>query len=327
MTLIELRCLLAIVDAELNISTAAQRMHGTQPSLSRHLKQLEDELGFQLFTRHGRCLAGITPGGQEVIRVARRIVSDAASLRAYAANLRGDTSGELVVATAQTYARHVLPPVLARLVKRYPRLNVRIQTLGEGECFDRQAHHDADIVLVSTAGDRAPEGVALPLFRWKRVVLVERTHPLACLGRAPSLAEMAQFSLVTYEASRRPESTLRCVLEQAGLRARFACSAQDADLIKVYVRAGLGVGLVAELAIEPADHKDFVVLPADPVLPECIAWAQLPGGRVMRDYTVDFIRLLAPQLDALDIRRRFEGTAAPVWPVPRQWAGEAAFAA
>lgn len=327
MTLTELRYLLAIVDADLNISAAAQRVHGTQPSLSRSLKQLEDELGFQVFTRHGRSLADITPAGREVIEIARRIVADAASLRTYAANQRGDTSGELALATARTYARHVLPPLLSILVDHYPNLDVQIQGLGEGEVFERLSHNDVDIALVSTAGERMPEGIAIPLFTWRRVVLVERSHPLASLGRAPTLAELGRYPLVTYDASRRPESTLRLAMGQVGMEPRFACSAQDADLIKVYVRAGLGVGLVAELAIEAKDHDDFCVLPADPALPACISWALLPSGRVARDYTLDLIRLLAPQLDTRDIRRVLEGSSVAEWPTPREWARPGALAA
>ncbi|MGH8086264.1 MAG: LysR substrate-binding domain-containing protein [Lysobacter sp.] len=321
MTLTELRCLLAIADAELNISAAAQRVHATQPSLSRNLKQLEDELGFQLFTRHGRALVDITPAGRDVIGMARRIVGEAASLRAYAANERGETSGDLTLATAQTYARHVLPPLLGQLVKQYPRLNIRLQGLGEGEPFERLLHNEVDIALVSTAGNRVPDGIALPLFTWQRVVVAERTHALAQLGRGPTLAELAACSLVTYDASRRPESTLRRALAHAGLEARFACSAQDADLIKIYVRAGLGVGLIADLAIEPHDREEFAVLPADPALPACIAWALLPAGRVVRDYTLDFIHLLAPQIDTCDIRRVLAGDAAPAWPEPPEWTG------
>jgi LysR family transcriptional regulator, cys regulon transcriptional activator len=327
MTLIELRCLLAIVDADLNISAAAQRLHATQPSLSRQLRQLEDELGFQLFARHGRCLSGITPEGREVIRMARRIVGDAASLRTFAANLRGDASGEIVLVAPQTYARHVLPPVLSRLVERYPQLDVRIQTLGEGATFERQSLPDADLVLVSTAGDRVPAETALPLFRWRRVVIVRRGHPLSRLGRAPSLAELAAWPLVTYEASRRPQSTLCRALDQAGLQARFACSVEDADLVKAHVRAGLGVGLVAELAVEPGDREEFVVLPADPVLPECIAWAILPAHRLMRDYTVDLIGLLAPQLAAADIRGALGQPDPATMAPPAPWVGRAAFVA
>ncbi|GAB3346708.1 LysR substrate-binding domain-containing protein [Marilutibacter aestuarii] len=319
MTLKELRCLLAIVDAELNISAAAEIMHASQPSLSRHLKLLEDELGFQILMRHGRSISGITPAGQEVIRLARRVVNDVASIRAYAANVRGEETGDLVLTTPQTYARHVLPPVLSTLIQRYPRLNVRIQNMGEGAAPERACDNGGDMMLVSTAGDRVPPGVALPLFRWKRMVLVPRGHALARLDRPVALGELARHALVTYESSRRSDSSLCRALSDAGLRARFACSAEDADLIKVYVRAGLGVGLVGELALEPADHQEFVVLPADPALPECVAWAILPTGRVVRDYALDLIQLLAPQLDVDDIRRAVDGSARPAWPRPRLW--------
>lgn len=320
MNLMDLQYLLAIVDADLNISAAAQRVHGSQPNLSRHLKQLEDELGFPLFTRRGRSLTGISPGGREVIRIARRIVADAARLRVYAARLRGDPSGEFTLATAQTYARHVLPPLLAQLVALHPGLNVRLYGLGEGEDYERPATGNVDLVLLSAAGDAAPAGTrAVPLFSWRRVVIVPRGHPLAGLGRAPTLAEMAAYALVSYDASRRPESTLCRALARAGLGVRFACSAPDADLIKTYVRAGLGVGLMAELAVEPDDHREFVVLPADPALPGCTAWAAPGDGCEPRECTLDLIGLLAPQLERDDVRRYLAGEAAQSWPPPPRW--------
>ncbi|KAB8188227.1 LysR family transcriptional regulator [Lysobacter maris] len=323
MTLKELRCLLAIVDAELNVSAAAQVLHATQPSLSRLLKLLEEELGFQLFVRHGRSLAEVTPAGHEVIRIARRIVGDVANIRAYAANVRGGNSGDLLLAMPQIYARHVLPSVLSELVRRYPRLNVHIQTTAEGESLERQMLGSGDMILVSTAGDGVPPGHAIPLFTWKRVVLVPQTHPFAHLDRALTLPELASEALVTYEASRRRDSSLRRALEQAGLEARFACSAQDAGLIKAYVRAGLGIGLVGELAVEDEDCETFAVLECDPALPECVAWALLPPGAVIRDCALQLIQLLAPQLDPQQIRQVLEDGKRPLWPDPRPWRGGA----
>lgn len=318
MTLTELRCLVAIVDADLNISAAAQQTHSTQPVLSRHLKQLEDELGFQVFARRGRSLVAITPAGEEVLAIARRVVADVGSLRSYAANHRGDRSGDLLLATTQTYAKHVLPPVLAILLRRYPELSVHVSPLGEGEVLPVISHNRADLALVSTAGDQVPEGLAIPLFRWRRVVIVKPAHPLARSGRAPSLAELAEWPLVTYETSRRPQSSLNRALAGIGAEARFACSTLDADLIKAYVRAGVGVGLAAELSIEPGDEQDLRVLPADPALPECVAWALLPPGRILRDYTLELIQLLAPQVEPLEVRRAMGGDP-PVWPEPRSW--------
>lgn len=319
MTLTEFRCLVAIVDAGLNISAAAETMHASQPSLSRHLKQIELTLGFQIFTRHGRQLVGITPAGQRVVESARRIVSEVESLRSYAANQRGDITGDLHITAPETYARHVLPAVLAKLMERYPDLSVRLHPVGEGEPIRPADKNNADLVLLSTAGDHVPEGVAVPLFRWRRVVLVPIGHPLSHLRDGVDLATMAQWPLVTYESSRRPHSTLCEVMEAQDLEPHFSCSAQDAGLIKAYVRAGLGVGLVAELAITQSDHEHFVVLPADPAIPDCTAWAILPEGRVLRDPAVDLIRLLAPQLDAIDIRRASEGMQPETWDTPETY--------
>jgi DNA-binding transcriptional LysR family regulator len=133
------------------------------------------------------------------------------------------------------------------------------------------------------------------------------------------LADLAAWPLVTYDASRRPESSLVRALESAGLRPRFACSTHDADLIKTYVRAGIGIGLLAELAVDAADREEFAVLDVDAALPDCIAWAVLGEGRVLRDCTLDLVRLLAPQLDPSDVRRALRGEPPSAWPEPPRW--------
>lgn len=316
LTLTGLRCLVEIVEANLNISVASHALHLSQPCVSRHLKQVEDALGFRVFARRGRNLVDVTPAGLQAIEVGRRVVQDIDGLRSFAANTRGEVSGDLSIAAPQTYALHVLPPVLARLRERYPGLSVSLRTLGEGERVRPSEHRSCDAVVVSTAGGEVPAGVAVPLFRWTRVVIVERTHPLALRGTTVSLADLGAWPLVTYEASRRPGSSLRRVLARAGLQPRFSCSAHDADTLKAYARAGLGVGLVAELALGPADREHFAVLPVDPALPDCTAWAVLPSDRVLRNPTVDLVRLLAPQVDAADLRRAVQGMPPEYWPEP-----------
>lgn len=319
MTLTGLRCLVGIVDADLNISAAAAVLHMSQPCVSRQLKQVEETLGFHVFARRGRSLLEVTPAGREVVEAARRIVREIDGLRRYAANARGEAGGELVIAAPQTYALHVLPPVLATLLQRYPELSVRVQPLGEGQRVCAADHDRCDLVVVSTAGTAAPDGIALPLFRWQRVVIAPHGHALAAQAGPVSMAQLARWPLVTYESSRLRESSLCRTLGRAGLVPRFSCSAHDADTLKAYVRAGLGVGLVAELSITPADSEDFVVLQADPALPECLAWAVLPRGRVLRNPTLDLLRMLAPALDEAQIRRASEGMPPERWPEPRRY--------
>jgi LysR family transcriptional regulator, cys regulon transcriptional activator len=316
MTLTGLRCLVQIVDANLNITAASEALHLSQPCVSRHLKQVEDALGFRVFARRGRTLMDITPAGTQAIEVARRVVQEVDGLRSYAANARGDLAGELSIAAPQTYALYVLPPLLRRLRELYPDLGVSVLTLGEGERVRPLEHCRCDIVLASTAGHETVEGasIAIPLFRWKRVVIVRRDHPLARQRTPVTLAQLAACPLITYEASRRPGSSLRRVLGAAGLQPRFSCSAHDTDTLKAYARAGLGVGLVAELSLSAADRRQFAVLAVDPAVPDCTAWAVLPEGRVLRDPTRDLVRLLAPQLDAGALRRASQGTPPAQWP-------------
>ena len=318
MTLTQLRYLVAIADAELNITLAATRVHATQPGLSKQLKQLEDELGFLLFVRKGRSLESVTPAGQEVIARARRVLAEANNIRTYAANQRRESQGQLVLTTTHTQARFVLPPAVARIKQDYPQVSVHLQQAAESDALDLLSQGDADIAIVSTAGAAPAAGVAVPLYRWRRLLLVPREHPLGKDGRAPDLAALAGLPLISYESSVRESSSLRRAFAGQGLEPDIALTALDADLIKTYVRAGLGVGLLAEMAVSAAD-SDLRALPAPRQIPECTAWAVLPRDRVLRDYALELVHVLAPQIDKRDLRRVLDGNQDPAWPEPPSW--------
>jgi len=320
MTLTQLRYFAAIADAGLNITVAAERVHATQPGLSKQLKQLEDELGFLLFARKGRSLESLTPGGQQVLAHARRLLNEAGNIRSYAANQRRDSAGRLVLATTHTQSRFVLPPAIAKVKQAYPQVSVHLQPSADGEVLESLARGEADFALVSTAGDAPGGGIAVPLYRWKRQVLVPLGHALAAAGGAPTLAQLAAYPLVSYESSIRPDSSLRRAFAAAGVEPQWAMTARDADLIKTYVRAGLGVGLLAEMAVSATDDSDLCVLPAPATIPECIAWAVLPRERVLRDYALALLQALAPQLDRHDLHQVLAGNVAPDWPAPPDWA-------
>ena len=319
MTLTQLRYLVAIADSGLNITQAAERVHATQPGLSKQLKQLEDELGFLLFARKGRSLEAVTAAGAQVLAHARRVLAEAANIRSYAANQRRESHGRLVLATTHTQARFVLPAAVAQVKRAYPQVSVHLQPTADGEVLDTLARGEADFALISTAGETPAGGIAVPLFRWQRKVLVPRSHPLAASEGAPTLAQLAAHPLVSYESSNRHDSSLQRAFAAAGLAPQIAMTARDADLIKTYVRAGLGVGLLAEMALGAADRGDLRALPAPAAIPDCIAWAVFPRERVLRDYAVELLHAVAPQLDRRDLRRVVEGNQAPGWPTPPAW--------
>ena len=318
MTLTQLRYLVAIADSGLNITLAAERVHATQPGLSKRLRQLEDELGFQLFARKGKSLDAVTHAGQHVLERARIILAEAANIRAIAANLRNETRGELRIATTHTQARFALPAAIGALNRRYPQVSVHLQPGRDGEVLAQLEAGHVDLAVISTAGAPPPAGIALPAYRWQRVIVAPQGHPLGEHGQPPTLAGLAALPLVSYDSSLKPDSSLRRAFEAAGLQPQIAMTAGDADLIKTYVRTGLGIGVLAEMAMLDSD-TDLRALPAGHLFPQCTTWIVLRRESVLREYVLEFIAQFAPQLDRRDVVRTLAGAAPGEWPAVPHW--------
>lgn len=320
MTLIQLRYLIAIADAGLNITLAAEHVHATQPGVSNQLRQLEDELGFQLFTRRGKSLATITPFGHRVLERARGIMAEVGNINAIAADLRDEARGELRIATTHTQARFVLTSAIAGLSQRYPGVSVHLQPVRDGEALELLESGRADMAIVSTAGAPPQGGIALPAYRWNRLVLTPLGHPLASKQHTPTLRELSQLPLISYDSSSAPESSLRQAFVTAGLEPRIVMTASDADLIKNYVRAGLGVGILAEMAMQSRDADDLRSFDGEHLFATCTTWIVLPRDTLLREYALDFIGLVAPHLDRRGMANVLAGAdAGTQWPDVPLW--------
>lgn len=319
MNLTQLRYLAAIADAGLNITAAARRVHATQPGISKQVRQLENELHFQIFSRRGKSLSGITAAGAQVIERARIIVAEVGNIRVLAENLRQVADGELSIATTHTQAHYFLPEPVRRFNQTHSAVSVHLMPGGDAEIVGLLEEGDVDFAILS-AVDSPPEGYrAIPLYRWHRAAVVLHDHALAGRGRITSLETLAAWPLVSYESVQRPDSSLRRAFERAGFTPRVACTARDADLIKRYVRAGLGVGVLGEMALLPEDAADLSVLDVANLLPECTSWLLVREDRLLRDYALEFILALAPHLDKHDLHRAFELGEPVRWPHPPDW--------
>jgi len=215
-------------------------------------------------------------------------------------------------------ARYVLPTAIAKVNAAFPLVRIDLQAGADVEVLQRLDHGDFDLGLVSTAGSRPP-GLVVPLFRWKRVVLVPSGHALTALKDPPTMAELAQHPLVIYESSEHSHSSLRAAFVREGLQSRVAVSARDASLIEVYVRSGLGAGVIAEMALGAGANPDLKVLPAPTALALCTTWAVLPTGRIVRDCVLALLQLVAPQLERGDLLGMLGGQRNPNWPTPPIW--------
>jgi LysR family cys regulon transcriptional activator len=318
MTLIQLRYLVAIVDAGLNISLAAQHAHSTQPGLSKQLGQIEDELGFKVFIRKGKRLEALTEPGREVIDRAKIILAETASIRALAASRRQEAHGGLRIATTATQERFVLPDVLAALRAQHPAVALHVAAVGEREALEQVGQDLADIAIVS--GVEAPRSshLILPLYRWRLIGLARPEHPLAGLP-AVTLSQLATATLMTYDSALAADGSYARAFAQQGLAAApLAATARDSEIIKSLVRSGAGVGLLAEMAWTP-DDRDLARLNVGHLFETHTTWAVLPRDRVLRRPALDFITALAPHLDRGALRAAFDAGREPVWPQAPLW--------
>lgn len=319
MTLIQLRYFVAIVDAGFNVSVAATRVHATQPGISKQLKQLEQELGFLLFERKAKSLMRVTPAGAAVLDHARVVLAETACIRARSAGYRDQRRYLLRIAATPTQCRHVLNSPLAALNRRHASADITLRVSDNDEACALVERGEVDMAIVSSARPPVSGLVAIPLFRWHRAILVPGTHALATRRNAPSLAELAQFELITYDYSARAESAFSRRFAEHGLRPRFAACARDSCLIKNYVRAGLGVGVVAEMAVDAEADRDLVAISTRGLFDPCTSWAVFPTSRMPWDIALDLVLELAPQHDARILRRAFALGHSPQWPATRFW--------
>jgi LysR family cys regulon transcriptional activator len=295
MKLIQLRYLVAVAENDLNITQAARALHAAQPGVSKQLKQLEDELGFQLFERKGRALIRPTPAGNKVIDRASQIVRQARSIKALAADLRKDDAGTLSIATTHTQARYVLPQVLKRFREKYPKVRLNLHQ-GNSEQIAELAATDRIDIAIATGSSPVFAGlVRLPCFRWHRCIIVPDGHPLGEIPK-PSFEDLAAYPLVTYSFSFNGPSSLLELFGEHGLTPNVALTAWDSDVIKKYVREGLGVGILANIAISGEEDADLKVRDGSHLFPMHTTWAGFRRGTLLRGFVYEFLQMLAPHL-------------------------------
>lgn len=305
MKLQQLKYLLAIVDNGLNITAAAERLYTSQPGVSKQLKLLEEELGMQLFARKGKSLHRITRAGNQVVERARLIMEEVDNIRSLAADLYKEEEGTLTIAATNTQARYVLPDILRQLRHQYPKVRLNIHQGTAEQIAQMMLSNEIDFAIGSGSGkDEAFDNMLrLPGYQWDRIILVPNDHPLTRLERPVSLHDLADYPLVSYVFSFENDDSLRDRFLAEGLEANVVFTARDPDVIKTYVRMGLGIGILAGMAYEPEDRHSLTAIAANGVFPRSLAWIGIRRNTMLRCYMSDFLRLLAPHLSEDQIER------------------------
>ena len=295
MKLQQLKYLLAIADNGLNITAAAERLYTSQPGVSKQLKLLEEELGLLLFTRKGKSLGSVTAAGDQVINKARLIMQEVDNIRSLASDYYQEEEGSLSIATTHTQARYVLPKIFQEFRKRYPKVTLNLHQGTSEQIADMVAANEIDFAIATGSRDLFNDLLLVPSFHWDRKIIVPKGHALARLDGKASLKDLAKYPLVTYVFSFGGQSSLKQAFADEGLEPDVVFTARDADIIKTYVRMGLGVGIVASMA-DDHDMKDLVSIGAEGLFPRSTTWIGFRKEAVMRRYMLDFVQLFAPHI-------------------------------
>jgi LysR family cys regulon transcriptional activator len=304
----QLRYLCAVVDHGLNVSVAADALFTSQPGISKQIRQLEDELGVPIFIRQGKRLAALTAGGEVIVATARRALQELNNLKRVGAEFKSEDTGALAIATTHTQARYVLPPVLKRFAERYPKVRLLLHQGNPAQVAEQTQRADVDVGIATEVLADYPGLVSLPCYTWNRCVLVPKGHPLGKV-RPLTLEALARYPIVTYDFSFTGRSQINAAFAAKGIEPNVVLTALDSDVIKTYVELGLGVGIIAQMAYDPARDTSFDKLDAAHLFAASTTRLALRRGVYLRGFVYEFITLFAPQFDRSAIDAALQGKA------------------
>lgn len=286
-----------------NLTEVAQALHTSQPGVSRQIRELEEELGIELFVRAGKRLTGLTEPGAHVLPVIERLLLEADNLRRAADDFASAGSGRLRIAATHSQARYALPPAVRDFRAHHPDVSLHLQQGSPQQIARLLLDGEADVGIATEALAHYPELVALPCYRWTHAVVVPPGHPL--LDGPLTLTRLAQFPIVTYEPGYTGRSHIDAAFDAAQLTPQIVLSAMDADVIKTYVELGLGVGIVAAIAFDEERDRHLRALDARHLFEDNMTRLAVRRSAYLRDYVYEFIRTFASPLtrEAVDAAR------------------------
>ena len=291
----------------LNLTEAAKALHTSQPGVSKAIIELEEELGVEIFARHGKRLKRITEPGQHVLRSIEVIMREVSNLKRIGEQFSAQDSGTLSIATTHTQARYVLPVPVARLREAYPKVNVSLHQGSPDQVARMVLDEVAEVGIATESLADYPELVTLPCYEWQHVLVMPTGHPLAAKERV-TLEDLAAEPIITYHPSFTGRTRIDAAFAQRKLQPRIALEAIDSDVIKTYVRLGLGVGIVAEMALrEDGGGTDLLVRPLGALFGQNVARIAFKRSAYLRNFVLEFAELLSDRLDRNLIAKALSG--------------------
>lgn len=304
MKLQQLRYIWEVAHHELNVSATAQSLYTSQPGISKQIRLLEDELGVEVFARSGKHLTRVTPAGETIIEKAGEILRKVESIKQVAQEFSNERKGSLAVATTHTQARYALPQVIQQFIQSFPDVSLHMHQGSPIQIAEMAADGAVDFAIATEGLELFGDLVMMPCYEWNRCILLPKNHPLA-QSSVPTLEEVAAHPIVTYVFGFTGRSKLDEAFMHHGLAPKVVFTATDADVIKTYVRLGLGIGIIAAMAYDEVQDSDLIALDASHLFENSITMIGCRRGTFLRGYMYEFIELFAPHLTKTVVEEAF----------------------
>lgn len=295
MKLQQLRYIWEVAHHDLNVSATAQSLYTSQPGISKQIRLLEDELGVEIFARSGKHLTHVTPAGEDIIKAAEEVLFKVKSIRQVAEEYADEKKGSLSIATTHTQARYALPATIKAFIERYPDVSLHMHQGTPPQISEMASDGTVDFAIATEALELFSNLIMMPCYRWNRCILVPKDHPLTQLSEL-TLEDVAAQPIVTYVFGFTGRSKLDDAFMAKGLVPRVVFTATDADVIKTYVRLGLGIGIIAAMAYDEAIDSDLVALDAGHLFSSSVTQIGCRRDTFLRGYMYKFIEDFAPHL-------------------------------
>ena len=300
MNLHQFRFVQEAVKRNLNLTEVAKSLHTSQPGVSKAILEFEEELGIEIFGRHGKRLKRVTEPGEHVLKSIDIILREVNNLKRIGEQYSTQDSGTLSIATTHTQARYVLPLPVAQLRSAYPNVNISLHQGAPDQVARMVLDETAEIGIATESLSDYPELITLPCYEWEHVLVLPKDHPLASVSDL-QLSDLALEPIITYHPSFTGRTRIDKAFAAKHLTPRIALEAIDSDVIKTYVRLGMGVGIVAEMAVRDITDEDLLVRPAGHLFGRNLARIAFKKQAYLRQFVFEFAQLLNPELNAARI--------------------------
>jgi len=306
MNLQQLRYVRETVRQGLNLTEAAKSLHTSQPGVSKQIRELEEELGVDIFERRGKRFIALTEPGKRIVEIVESVLQELENLKRVGREFGAEDTGSLTVATTHTQARYSLPPVVAQFRSRYPKVHLSLLQGNPKSIAQLVIRGEADLAIATESLDHFPELLALPGYQWSHCVVVPPEHPLAEVGRL-SLEDLARFPIITYSPEFAGRSHINDAFAAKGITVDVVLAAIDSDVIKTYVELGLGVGIIAAMAFDAQRDRGLRAVDAGHLFRTNTTRIAVRRGAYLRGFVYDFVQQFAPHLTRTVVEQALAG--------------------